>query len=141
MIPFIEINEKIFKYYKKEHKSYIQKKLLLSQYYSYKILKKYHCIISPGADIEDIITFPHPLGIVIGDGVIIGKNVTIYQNVTLGRKNRNDPSYPRIGNNVIIYCNSVILGAVSIGDGAIIGANSVILRDVKKGERVCGIVK
>lgn len=137
LIPYYAIDFKIYKLYKKSNKS----NALLAQYYSYKIYKKYHCTIASDAKIADQINFPHPTGVVIGAGVTIGKNVTIYQNVTIGRKNKNIPEYPLIENDVIIYCNSVILGKIKIGEGAVIGAGAIVLRDVKPGEMVYGIVK
>ena len=91
--------------------------------------------------IKGKILFPHPVGIVIGEGSIIDKNVTIYQNVTIGRKNQNIAEYPIISKDVVIYANSTIIGNVTIGQGAVIGCNSVILRNVKDGEVVYGIVK
>ena len=68
-------------------------------------------------------------------------NCYISQNVTLGRKKGNLIGCPTIGDNVVIYCNSVIIGNVKIGNNAVIGCNSVVLRDVKDGEVVSGIVK
>lgn len=140
-IPGINIERKIFKLYKKSNYHINRKHVFLANYYSNRIYRKYNCVISSLAKITDKITMPHPLGIVIGSGVIIGKNVTIYQNVTLGRKNRDIGEYPKIGDNVIIYCNSTIIGNVNIGNNVIIGCNSVVLRDVKDGEIVSGIVK
>ncbi|MDO5151471.1 MAG: serine acetyltransferase [Oscillospiraceae bacterium] len=69
----------------------------------------------------------HYYGLVLGDGVVIGDQCTLYQGVTLGqRKNK----YPVVGNNVIVYPNSIILGDIQIGDNAIILAGSVVLKDV-----------
>ncbi len=45
----------------------------------------------------------------------------------------------RIGRDVWIGVNSVILKGVSIGDGAIIGAGSVVTRSVPAGEIWCGV--
>ena len=73
--------------------------------------------------------FPHGVGIVIGEGVKIGKNVTIYQNVTLGTKNG---GYPEIGDNVVIYPSSIIVGGIKIGKNSIIGAGSFIDCDIPK---------
>ena len=38
--------------------------------------------------------------------------------------------YPTIGDNVIIYPNSVIVGNISIGSNVIIGAGSVVVSSV-----------
>jgi serine O-acetyltransferase len=69
---------------------------------------------------------PHPVGIVIGDEVVIGEMCTIYQNCTLGNKS----GYPEIGCNVTIYCNSVIVGALSVGDNSTIGACSFLDKSI-----------
>jgi len=85
--------------------------------------------------------FPHPVGIVIGKNVQLGSNCIIYQNVTIGTKQTNDDinaEYPKIGNNVIIYPNSVLFGDIEIGDNAIIGAGSIIFFDIPPNAVVAG---
>lgn len=141
IIPWIDMDKKIEKWYIKSHKLYLKGNKFLANYYSYKISKRYNCYISPKAEIGNNICFPHPTGIVIGEGVKIGDNCIIYQNVTLGRKDRNIPEYPQIKDNVIIYCNSTVIGNVTIGNNAIIGCNSVILRSVEDNSKCRGVVK
>lgn len=106
-----------------------------------KIYKKYNCCISSKCNIDKSLFFPHPIGIVIGEGVKIGKNCRIYQNVTIGRKKFDEPNYPVIGDNVTIYCNTSIIGNIHIGNNVTIGCNSVVLRDVQDGETVFGVIK
>lgn len=79
--------------------------------------------------------FPHPFNIIIGKKAKIGDNVRIYHNVTIGQKNG---FYPTIGNNVIIYPNSVIIGDVIIGDNSIIGAGSIVLSSFENNSIVAG---
>lgn len=74
-------------------------------------------------------------------GVEIGDNVTIYQNVTLGRKNKEVAEYPKIEDNVVIYCNSTIIGNIKVGNNAIIGCNSLILKSVENNSICKGVVK
>lgn len=54
-----------------------------------------------------------------------------------------DIHYPqkrvRIGNDVWIGCNSVIVSGVTIGDGAVNGAGSVVTRDVEPYTIVAGV--
>ena len=86
----------------------------------------FSCHISPRCKVPISTIFPHPVGVVIGDGVRIGENVTIYQGVTLGLRNRKSNNYPIIGANVTIYTGAVIIGDVEIADDSIVGANEII---------------
>jgi serine O-acetyltransferase len=80
------------------------------------------------------VRFPHPMGIVIGDGVRIGRDVRIYQNVTIGLTENlvgaRPEDYPTIEDEVFIYAGAVIFGAITIGARSIVGANAVISRDI-----------
>lgn len=85
--------------------------------------------------------FHHPIGIVIGFKVELGNNCQIFQNVTIGTKdtqNFKEGRYPKIGNNVIIYPNSIIIGDITIGDNVIIGAGSIVLNDIPSNVVVAG---
>lgn len=141
LIPWLDVDKKIYKLYKKANKLYKQGKKQLAKYYSYKIYKKYGCQISPKAEIGDNLKLPHPIGIVIGEGAKIGKNCVIYQNVTIGRKNMQIEEYPTIGDNVIIYCNSSLIGKITVGNNVVIGCNSVVLKDLQENTTYSGVVK
>lgn len=69
----------------------------------------------------------HGIGIVINAKTKIGDNVSIRQNTTLGSKYDGGPC-PKIGNNVNIGCNVVIIGDIYIGDNVIIGAGSIVTK-------------
>lgn len=102
--------------------------------------------IHPGATIGDYFTIDHGTGVVIGETAILGDNVKMYQGVTLGAKSfpldengnpiKGIPRHPRIGNNVIIYSNSTILGTITVGDGAVIGGNIWVDTDVPPGAKL-----
>ena len=102
--------------------------------------------IHPGATIGNYFTIDHGTGVVIGETAVIGNNVKMYQGVTLGAKsfpldNDGNPikgidRHPKIGNNVIIYSNSTILGNIKIGDGAVIGGNIWVDKDVPAGAKL-----
>lgn len=85
--------------------------------------------IHPGAQVGESFFIDHGTGIVIGQSTVIGNNVKLYQGVTLGALNTakdlaNKKRHPNIGNNVIIYAGSTILGGeTTIGDNSIIGGN------------------
>lgn len=80
------------------------------------------------------IKYPHPVGIVIGDGVQIGRDVRIYQNVTIGLTENTvgakSGEYPKLEDGVWVYAGAVIFGGVTVGARSIVGANAVISRDV-----------
>jgi len=102
--------------------------------------------IHPGATIGEYFTIDHGTGVVIGETSRIGKNVKMYQGVTLGARSfpldeQGNPikgidRHPKIGDNVIIYSNSTILGNITVGNGAVIGGNIWVDQDVKPGAKL-----
>ena len=102
--------------------------------------------IHPGAEIGNYFTIDHGTGVVIGETSRIGKNVKMFQGVTLGARSfpldesgnpiKGIDRHPKIGNNVIIYSNSTILGPVTVGDGAVIGGNIWVDQDVPAGAKL-----
>jgi len=95
--------------------------------------------IHPGARIGTYFTIDHGTGVVIGETARIGDNVKMFQGVTLGARSfpldahgnpiKGIDRHPKIGNNVIIYSNSTILGAV-------IGGNIWVDQDVPAGAKL-----
>lgn len=102
--------------------------------------------IHPGAVIGESFMIDHGTGVVIGETSRIGRNVRIYQGVTLGAKSfpldengnpiKGIDRHPKIGNNVIIYSNSTILGDIKVGDNAVIGGNIWVDSDVPAGAKI-----
>ena len=100
--------------------------------------------IHPAAHIGESFFIDHGTGVVIGATCIIGSRVKIYQGVTLGAKSfpkADDGSlikgierHPIIGDNVIVYSNTTLLGRINIGESARIGANMWITEDVPAGQ-------
>ena len=81
--------------------------------------------------------------IFIGDYVMFGPNVTVATaSHTLEpslRKPKLEFNRPvRIGNNVWIGSNAVLLPGVTLGDGSVIGAGSVVTRDIPAGVLAVG---
>jgi len=74
----------------------------------------------------------HGVGTVIGETSVIGKNCMLYHGVTLGAKHLKERDqvgkdrHPKLGDRVIIYSNTTILGNIHIPDGMLIGANKFI---------------
>ncbi len=112
---------------------------VLSELITYFSRLLFPCELSINASICPGVDFPHPVGIVIGEGVIIRRHCSIYQNVTLGRKTILNPSYPTINEGVVIYSGAVVVGSITVGKNNIIGASSVLMSDVVESDIVAGI--
>jgi putative colanic acid biosynthesis acetyltransferase WcaB len=83
----------------------------------------------------------HGLALVVNHETIIGANCILRHSTTIGNKKLANGSYsasPKIGNNVEIGSNVVILGPITIGNNAMIGAGSVVVKDVPEGAVVVG---
>ena len=102
--------------------------------------------IHPGATIGEHFSIDHGTGVVIGATAIIGNNVKLYQGVTLGAKSfdydednnpiKGIPRHPIIGDNVVIYSNTSVLGRIHIGNNAVIGGNIWVTDDVADNEKL-----
>lgn len=96
-------------------------------------LHRYSSDISYQSDIGRRIHFPHPIGIVIGEGVKIEDDVMIWQGVTLGshgKANETDKSYPVIRSKVKLFTRCKVLGPIEVGTGARVGASALVVKDV-----------
>jgi serine O-acetyltransferase len=106
------------------------------------IRQNFGCYISLSAEIGEGTRFPHPVGIVIGDGVRIGAGCTIFQHVTCGGARLGDweaSKYPDIGAGTTIFAGACLIGSITIGDQALIGANAVVRRDVPARALAAGV--
>ena len=94
--------------------------------------------INPGATIGEYFFIDHGTGVVVGETSIIGDNVKLYQGATLGAlspagmpTNPGVRRHPKVGNNVVLYANSTLLGgATEIGDNVIVGGNAFLTSSV-----------
>lgn len=93
-----------------------------------------NCVIPPSTEIGEGSVIPHSVGIVIHHNSVIGKRCRIYQNVTIG-----SAPGPKIGDDVFIGANAVVIGNVTVGNGAKIGAGAVVVNDVPEGVTVVGV--
>jgi len=109
------------------------------------ILLFYGAEIRSTAQIGAGLNIAHTHGIVIGGRVKIGTGFSIRQCTTIGgnmgktRSNLPHQSQPIIGNNVLIGCNSAILGPIKIGNNVVVGACSLVLKDVQDNRIVAGV--
>lgn len=113
---------------------------LMAAYYKMKQNTKRSCDISYKANLGTGIYFPHPIGIVIGDGVEIGNKSKIYQHVTFGSHGRKGEKlqYPIVGDQATIFAGATLVGAIKIGEKAIVGANSFVNINVPKNRTAIG---
>lgn len=143
LIKYILLNiNKRFSFYLRLYFWAKEKNKFLKIFIYNKLVKNYGCFIGINSQIGIGVQFPHPNGIIIGDGTEIGKNCVIYQQVTIGGKNIGDAkkrNYPTIGNDVIIFSGAKIIGNIKIGNNVVIGANSVVNKDVEASTIVGGI--
>ncbi len=92
--------------------------------------------IHPGAQIGSHFFIDHGTGIVIGETTVIGNNVKIYQGVTLGalsvaKSMKGKKRHPTLGDNVIVYSGSTILGGDTvIGHNTVVGGNVWLTKSV-----------
>ena len=103
--------------------------------------------IHPGAKIGKSFFIDHGTGVVIGETTTIGEHVKLYQHVTLGAKSfavnpdgslvKGIKRHPDIGDNVIIYSGTSILGGTTrIGSNTVIGSNLWITNSIPDGKTV-----
>lgn len=91
-----------------------------------------------GTKIGKGLKFGHYSNIVIAAGAVIGDNCTLHNGVTIGRTFSKEGGTPIIGNHVIIFPNSSVVGKVCIGDGCIIASNTVVTKDFEANTLLCG---
>lgn len=82
-----------------------------------------------GTRIGKGLRFGHYSNIVIAAGAVIGNNCTLHNGVTIGRTFSKEGGTPVIGNNVIIFPNSCVVGRIHVGNGCIIASNTVVTKD------------
>lgn len=81
-------------------------------------------------DIGGGLYLAHPFATIL-NAQSIGNNFTCRQCTTIGNKSEDAISdKPKIGNNVTVGANVVIIGNITIGDNVLIGAGSVVVKDV-----------
>lgn len=92
------------------------------------------CFIGSNVQFDGI----HPNLIEIGNGCIITTGTTILSHFYNTKDGRFYSGKVRIGENVFIGTNTIIVNAVDIGNGAVIGAGSVVNRDIPSYELWAG---
>lgn len=84
--------------------------------------------IHPGAKIGKGLFIDHGMGVVVGETAIIGDNCLLYQGVTLGGTGKDKGKrHPTLGNNVLVGSGAKVLGPFKVGNNVKIAANAVVL--------------
>lgn len=80
------------------------------------------------------------MGAVLGGRAIVGENSHIGANAVLAGVIEPASADPvRIGNNVTVGANAVVLEGVQVGDNAVVGAGAVVTKNVAPNEVVAGV--
>ncbi|MFH5812320.1 2,3,4,5-tetrahydropyridine-2,6-dicarboxylate N-acetyltransferase [Companilactobacillus sp. FL22-1] len=80
------------------------------------------------------------MGAVLGGRAIVGENSHIGANAVLAGVVEPASAKPvKVGNNVVIGANAVVLEGVEVGDNAVVGAGAVVTKDVAAGSVVAGV--
>jgi len=94
----------------------------------------YHAV-----ELPEVFVYVHPVGSVIGRAKL-GNFLCIYQNCSIGGSPRDGAlDYPVLGDGVLMYAKSTIIGNSKIGNRVVLGAGgTVVNRDVPDGALVAG---
>ncbi len=96
--------------------------------------------IGPNAKIGRRFIIEHFGSIIVHSEAVIGDDVRIRHEVTIGNRDASTPTaVPVIGDRVDIGAGAKILGPIRIGNDVVIGANAVVLRDVPDGALAVGV--
>ena len=125
--------------YRIAHELYMRKVAMIPRMMSEYAHSQTGIDINPGATIGEYFFIDHGTGVVVGETSIIGDNVKLYQGATLGAlspagmpTNPGVRRHPKVGNNVVLYANSTLLGgATEIGDNVIVGGNAFLTSSVE----------
>ncbi len=115
---------RLTKYYKEQNKicRFIYHRLKL-----HRLSLKYGISIPYSTDIGPGFYIGHCGNIFVSGGAQIGSNVNLSQGVTIGYANGGkSKGYPKIGNNVWIGANSVVVGGIEIEDDVMIAPNTFV---------------
>lgn len=96
--------------------------------------------IHPGATIGKGLFIDHGMGVVIGETTIIGDNCLIYQGATLGGTGKDKGKrHPTLGDNVLVGAGAKVLGPFKVGNNVKIAANAVVLNEIPDNSTAVGV--
>ena len=93
------------------------------------------CEIHYEADIGRGLRLLHPsLGIVVSGKTVAGKNLVLTGGNCIGSRKPLKDGDIRLGDDVMLGANAVVLGPVTLGNGVRVGAGALVVRDAADGE-------
>jgi serine acetyltransferase len=95
------------------------------------------CEIHYRADIDRGLRVLHPtLGVVVSAKTVAGRNLTLVGGNCIGSRKDLEGGEIRIGHEVLLGANAIVLGPITVGDDVKIGAGAVVVHDVAAGDVV-----
>ncbi len=82
------------------------------------------------AEVGDNLVIDHFGGIIVSGFAKLGNNCRIRDGVVIGLRRIGDKRAPVLGDNVDVGSGAKLLGAIRIGNNVLVGANAVVLCDV-----------
>jgi serine O-acetyltransferase len=73
----------------------------------------------------------HGAGTVMGSRNVIGKGFKVHQGCTIGHRKNGMGNGSSIGNNVVMYANSSIIGELVIGSNVVIGGHIMVTENLQ----------
>lgn len=111
---------------------------LLSKVRLFRLSRKFGLEIS-NAQIGKGLYLGHPYNITVSPDAKLGDCVSLHKGCTIGRENRGKRSgAPKIGSNVYVGINAVVVGNIKIGDDVLIAPGSFVNFDVPPHSVVLG---
>lgn len=123
---------RLARYFRLKHSLWYWPTEMLHRHYGH----KYGIGLSADLPVGGGLMFAHFNCIFIG-AESVGKNLTVYQGCTIGAVH--GKGAPTIGDNVLMYAGSKIVGKVHVGNNVVIGANAVVVNDVPDNAVVVGV--
>lgn len=126
--------------YRIAHWFYVHKMYTVARMISQRARRKTGIEIHPGASIGKGLFIDHGMGVVIGETTIIGDNCLIYQGATLGGTGKDKGKrHPTLGNNVLVGAGAKVLGPFKVGNNVKIAANAVVLNAIPDNSTAVGV--
>lgn len=117
--------------YRIAHWFYERKMFTVARIISQRARSKTGIEIHPGAKIGKGLFIDHGMGVVIGETAIIGNDCLLYQGVTLGGTGKDKGKrHPTLGDNVLVGAGAKVLGPFKVGNNVKIAANAVVLNAI-----------